>query len=123
MNTHLDNKGAQAKEKGLELIMSRLSSINRESLPVVLTGDFNVREGDGLTAGLDLMMCNARHTASVTDSTASFNAWGNSSAAAAIDYIYYSGFTSCRIFMTMDSPVRGRKYISDHFPVRARLTF
>lgn len=123
VNTHLDNKGAQAKEKGLELIMSRLSSINRESLPVVLTGDFNVREGDGLTAGLDLMMCNARHTASVTDSTASFNAWGNSSAAAAIDYIYYSGFTSCRIFMTMDSPVRGRKYISDHFPVRARLTF
>ena len=51
-----------------------------------------------------------------------FNAWGDSSRAADIDYIFFSGFKSCIYFKTIDSSYLGRKYISDHYPVCACLS-
>ena len=40
-NTHFDHMGSIAREKSSELILKRIKKINRQSLPVILMGDFN----------------------------------------------------------------------------------
>ena len=117
----LDHKGAAARKNGLALVVARISSMNRDGLPVVLTGDFNMESGDPAFSGLDSMMKNARNTAKKTDSHHSYNGWGKSESV--IDYIYYSGFSECREFSTVTKPYAERRFISDHFPIMAELIF
>ena len=40
-NTHFDHIGVVAREKSSELILKRINKINRQTLPVILMGDFN----------------------------------------------------------------------------------
>ncbi|MCI1647985.1 MAG: endonuclease/exonuclease/phosphatase family protein [Bacteroides sp.] len=40
MNTHLDHKGVVARQKGISLILERISLLSK-GLPTILTGDFN----------------------------------------------------------------------------------
>ena len=40
-NTHFDHMGIIAREKSSVLILKRIKKINRQSLPVILMGDFN----------------------------------------------------------------------------------
>jgi endonuclease/exonuclease/phosphatase family metal-dependent hydrolase len=40
-NTHLDHRGRVARVEGIQLILKRMSEINSEPLPLILTGDFN----------------------------------------------------------------------------------
>lgn len=42
LNTHLDHRGNTAREEGAKLIISRMAEINKENLPLILTGDFNL---------------------------------------------------------------------------------
>ncbi len=120
-DTHLDHKGAEARREGLALILDRLSAINRDNLPVVLVGDFNVEISDPAVAVLDGTMKNARKIAAKTDSCGTYNGWGKSSEI--IDHIFYSGFRSCTEYRTVTTPYAERKFISDHYPVTATLVF
>lgn len=121
VNTHLDHVGKEAQEKGLALIVDRIGDINPEGYPMVLTGDFNVTPDDSVLDGLKTKMLSARDTAEKTDSLGSFNGWGH--ADSVIDYIWYSGFSGCPEFSTIQTQYDGITYISDHYPVMARLTF
>lgn len=121
VNTHLDHVGKEAQKNGLALIMSRISGINKDNLPVVLTGDFNVRPDDPVLTELDKTMKSARATAAKTDSHDTFNGWGKGDGV--IDYIYYSGFSSCPEFETIVKKYADRQFISDHFPISAILEF
>jgi len=42
LDTHLDHRGNKAREEGAKLIINRISEINNENLPLILTGDFNL---------------------------------------------------------------------------------
>jgi len=42
LDTHLDHRGNKAREEGAKLIISRIAEINKENLPLILTGDFNL---------------------------------------------------------------------------------
>lgn len=42
LDTHLDHRGNKAREEGAKLIIKRISEINKENLPLILTGDFNL---------------------------------------------------------------------------------
>ena len=121
VNTHLDHRGDVAQQKGLELIVERIAAMNPEELPMILTGDFNVTPEDPVLGGLNTKMLDARKTALKTDSRATFNAWGKS--ASIIDYIYHSGFSECAEFETIVRQYKGVLYISDHYPIVARLIF
>ena len=121
VNTHLDHVGKQAQEKGLALIMDRIAELNTSGLPVILTGDFNVKPGDPVLDRLDNMMRSARIYAEKTDSRGTYNNWGKSSDI--IDYIYYSGFRSCPEFRTVTQKFGEWPFISDHYPVEAVLGF
>lgn len=123
VDTHLDHVGVVAQEEGLKLIVSRIASINPENLPMILVGDLNVLPDNKILEPLNGVMKSARDVAMKTDTGATFNAWGKADKAKAIDYIYFKGFASCPVFEVVRKPYDNRKFISDHYPVKATLIF
>lgn len=121
VNTHLDHAGKEAQKNGLKLIVERIKAMNKEGYPMILTGDFNVTPDNPVLEDLDKMMISARKSAVKTDNGDTFNGWGKSKGV--IDYIYYSGFSTCTTFEVIRKPYMERTYISDHYPVKATLIF
>lgn len=121
IDTHLDHKGEEARRNGLQLIIDRIAAINKEGYPLVLVGDFNMGLDNPSMAPVKSSLRGARETAVKTDDHWTFNGWG--SARGKIDYIWYDGFSSCLEYETVTKPYMDRAYISDHYPVKARLVF
>ena len=121
VDTHLDHVGTVAREKGVELIMSKIAGLNKDNLPVVLVGDFNVSPSDPVIADIEKTMKNTRKIAAETDNIGTYNDWGKASEI--IDNIFYRGFKSCTLFETVTAPYADRKFISDHYPIKAVLVF
>lgn len=125
VNTHLDNHSGTAREEGLKLIVKKIAEMNIDNLPVVLTGDFNVTPDNTVLKVLDnAEMLDARTTATKTDNLPTFNGFGNEDESSrVIDYIYYRGFSSCPEYETIVKTYENIPYISDHYPIVARLRF
>lgn len=123
VNTHLDHKGAEARRKGLELIVSRIDEINPKGYPMILTGDFNIKPDNEALVGLEQRMQSARKIAPKTDNNATFNNWGKAKSDMVIDYIYVSGFSACPEYHTVTEKYGTWKYVSDHYPIYAKLIF
>lgn len=121
VNTHLDHVGETAQKKGLAVIVDYIKSMNSENLPMVLTGDFNVTSDNPILSDLNKIMKSAREVADKTDNLNTFNGWGRSKSI--IDYIYYSGFSSCPSYETIQKKYAEKPFISDHFPIKAILNF
>lgn len=121
VNTHLDHKGEEAQKNGLRLIMEKIADINPDGYPMILTGDFNMEPDNANLSELDSMMQSARKIAQKTDSHDTFNKWGRGKGI--IDYIYVSGFSSCPEYQTVTKRYADRKFISDHYPICAKLIF
>lgn len=122
VNTHLDHKGKEAQRKSLALIVDRIADMNKESYPMVLTGDFNVLPSDSCLVDLNARMLSARETAQVTDGRPSFNGFGLYDPTE-IDYIYYSDFSSCADFEVITQQYEGIEYTSDHYPIVSTLVY
>ena len=123
VNTHLDHVGKEARANGLALIVDRIADINPDGLPMVLVGDFNVKPDDPCLAGLDALMKSVRKIAAKTDSRHTYNGWGKATKDSVIDYIYISGFSACPEYQTVTKKYSNRTFISDHYPITARLIF
>ena len=123
VNTHLDHRGTEAQKKGLELIVSRIAEINPKGYPMVLTGDFNVKPDNAALKDLDSKMQSARKIAPRTDNHPTFNNWGKIKPDMVIDYIYVSGFSACPEYHTVTEKYGTWKYVSDHYPITAKLIF
>ena len=123
VNTHLDHRGTEARKKGLELIVSRIAEINPKGYPMVLTGDFNVKPDNAALKDLDTKMQSARKIAPRTDNHPTFNNWGKIKPDMVIDYIYVSGFSACPEYHTVTEKYGTWKYVSDHYPIAAKLIF
>jgi endonuclease/exonuclease/phosphatase family metal-dependent hydrolase len=121
VNTHLDHKGKEAQKNGLKLIVEKIAEINPDGYPMVLTGDFNITPDNANLVELDSMMQSARKIAQKTDNHPTYNGWGKKSSL--IDYIYVSGFSACPEYQTVTKRYADRKFISDHYPICARLIF
>jgi endonuclease/exonuclease/phosphatase family metal-dependent hydrolase len=121
VNTHLDHKGSVAREKGLGVILDKIAELNKGGLPVIVTGDFNMKPGEAPMEKINAAMRNTRTTAVVTDNEGTFTGWGKTSQI--IDYIFYDGFSSCVRYETVKKPYLERTFISDHFPIEAVLVF
>ena len=92
-------------------------------IPVFLVADFNCTFTSSELSPLKTAMNDARTTASSTEeSQRTYNGFGESSGSI-IDHIFYSGFSSCTEYETVTKPYAERKFISDHYPVKAVLVF
>ena len=120
-NTHLDHIGKTARSESMKLIAARLGEINAEGAPVFLTADFNSRTTDACFAPLHARMADARTEAPQTDDKPTWNGYGRKSAPNWLDHIFY-GREGCRAvaFRTLTDDY-GAPYISDHYPVFARV--
>ena len=123
VNTHLDHKGKEAQKNGLKLIVDRIESINPQGYPMILTGDFNIKPDNAALIGLDSRMQSTRKIAADTDNHNTFNGWSVKPTDSVIDYIYISGFSSCPQYRTVTEKYAERPFVSDHYPIFARLVF
>lgn len=119
VNTHLDNKGAEAKRNGLALIVNKIADMNPDNIPMILTGDFNMTPADEKMDDLKKVMTSARDGAEDSDTAYSFNDFGRSDHLWILDYIYYNGFTACKSFKVINKQFGKIPYISDHYPIQA----
>ena len=123
VNTHLDHKGKEAQKNGLKLIVDRIESINPQGYPMILTGDFNIKPDNAALIGLDSRMQSTRKIAADTDNHNTFNGWSVKPTDSVIDYIYISGFSSCPQYRTVTEKYAERPFVSDHYPIFARVIF
>lgn len=121
VNVDLDKTPAEEQKAVIAQILEKTEAMNKESLPIVMTGGFFMKPGDAALADLESKMINARKSAAKTDNTGTYNNWGKTSEIR--DHIYYAGFTACPEYQTITKKYTDRKFISDHFPLMVQLTF
>lgn len=122
-NTHFDNVGTTAKQESVPLLASRIANIAPD-IPVVLTGDFNTREGSEIYANLTACgLKDTKHLAEKADSCATYHDYNpfvlNTKP---IDYIFVNSYVSSVKSSIVDSDTIGLVYPSDHFPIIVEMT-
>ena len=123
VNTHLDHVGRQARRNGLVLLVERIGQMNPEGYPMILMGDFNVHPDDRCLNDLYNLMTCAWETAETADYGPTYHDYGEIRHGTPIDYIFYSGFSSCKSMLRVTQKYNGRPYVSDHYPVTAVLVY
>jgi len=129
-NTHLDHESLEAKEKGGQLIMTRIEKRKYQD-PFVLTGDFNSGESDDIIRYLKGIGNITNHPLADTfrvlypeaSHVKTFNGFEGLISGRKIDYVFvdsrFRTVTKAEIVRTHD----GDRYPSDHYPVIAGLHF
>ena len=121
VNVDIEKTPAADQKAVIAQILEKTEALNKESLPVVMTGGFYSKPGIAALADIEAKMTNARKAAEKTDNTGTYNNWGKTSEI--LDHIYYSGFSACPEYQTVTKKYADRKFVSDHFPLMVLLTF
>ena len=86
-----------------------------------LGADFNMTADDPSMAPVQKEMLDCRAVAAKSDNLDTCHDWGRHYSS--IDFIWEKGFGSCVEYQTLTKKYGGRAFISDHFPVLAKLLF
>lgn len=105
-------------QKEIKLIKDKVSELNTDNLPVILSGDWNLVEDDSWMIPITSTFLSARRTAVVTDNCYTYHWWESTDDKRQIDHIYYMGL-DCTKFHTVNQKWNGL-YISDHYPVYSK---
>lgn len=121
VNTHLDNGGAVAREKGLAMVLKKAESFD---MPVVITGDFNFAKESELyavmTSGEFIDTATAANTA---DTGGTAHGYGGGTGGNPIDFILTgSGVSEVLTYRVMREKYNDR-YPSDHYPIYSDIIF
>jgi len=114
------DENKEAVLKASELLVKKIAEINKDNLPVVITGDFCVDYGDSGLSPVKSAFKSSRKTAVVSDDVCSYHGWGK--VKFNYDHIWYSGI-SCTLFETVTKSYYDRTFISDHYPIKAQFVF
>ncbi len=124
LNTHLDHVGAEARRRGVELILSRLKEI-APNRPAVVTGDFN--SGPGSTPvryitdpAKDFHLVDSRSVAHTIDGPAwTFHDFGREplEQREIIDYVFITPGITVHRYTITDNTADEPNTASDHCPV------
>ena len=123
-NTHFDHIGEVAREKSAELIVKMAAEINKDNIPVIIMGDFNLNEKSKAITYLSSAFNDSR----VVSETRPFGPHGtftgfefHEPVKDRIDYIFCSkeNISVKKYGVLTDS--KDGKYPSDHFPVFVKL--
>lgn len=119
-NTHLDHIGPVAQKKGAELINARAIQY-AETMPVILTGDFNVSFGSEAYNSITLL--DTRKIAESTESGGTWHGYSDTldmSKELPIDHCFVSKDIPVKRYQTIKDKVDG-KFVSDHYPILVEL--
>lgn len=120
-NTHLDHMGERARTNGIQLILSKIATLNTQKYPVVYMGDFNSKPNEERIISLKKMMLDTREISEENPfgPTGTFNGFKyNEPVTDCIDYIFISKNSNFKVkkFAVL-SDSKNLKYPSDHLPV------
>lgn len=119
-NTHLDNGGAEARQKGLELILSRIEELD---MPIVLTGDFNFTKGTALYRQLTTNLKDVSSVAETADSGGTAHGYAGGIGSAPIDFICINNkIDTVKTYKIIRDKYNDR-YVSDHYPIYSDISF
>jgi endonuclease/exonuclease/phosphatase family metal-dependent hydrolase len=124
-NTHLDHIGEEARTKGIELILSKIKSLNTQNYPVIFMGDFNSEPTEQKIIDLkkEMLDCADISIQKPFGPSGTFNGFKHNEAVTKrIDYIFISKnskFSVNKYAVLSDS--KDLKYPSDHLPVYIEL--
>ncbi|MBR4584600.1 MAG: endonuclease/exonuclease/phosphatase family protein [Bacteroidales bacterium] len=118
-NTHLDHVGEVAREQSILLIVKKIDEIvKKDKAPVFLSGDFNSNVSSPIFDPLKNIMKDSRAILPESEWIPTYNNYGNGGDAM-IDYIFYKN-AEVLDFKTLNGDY-GKPYISDHYPVMAKM--
>lgn len=118
-----------ARVRSAQCNVDQLKEITGDNIPVILCGNMNASfaandtRRESLTPYLDWMI-SVRDDAFSTDSEPSYNGFSTLPASARLtpDHIFAKG-CKAKSFQTLTGTYGGVKYMSDHNPIKAELTF
>jgi endonuclease/exonuclease/phosphatase family metal-dependent hydrolase len=120
-NTHLDHIGEEARTKGIELILSKITALNTKKYPVFFMGDFNSEPNTERIINLKKVMQDSRDLSiqKPFGPSGTFNNFKhNEPVTKLIDYIFISNNTNLKVLKyAILSDAIDLKYPSDHLPV------
>ncbi|WP_034920494.1 endonuclease/exonuclease/phosphatase family protein [Gillisia sp. CAL575] len=120
-NTHLDNKGQEARLQSVDLIAQKIMELNVKKYPFIVTGDFNVEPNDEVIKKFEQFTQDSKmmSTKVVFGPNGTFNGFQFSEPVERrIDYIMFGkgfGLSVEKYGVLSDS--KDLKYPSDHLPV------
>ena len=121
VNTHLDNGGALAREKGLALVLKKAESFD---MPVVITGDFNFAKNSDLyktmTSG---EFIDVAEKASTADTGGTAHGYGGGTGGNPIDFILTKNDVSDVLTYRVLREKYNDRYPSDHYPIYSDIVF
>ncbi|TDP60188.1 endonuclease/exonuclease/phosphatase family metal-dependent hydrolase [Flavobacterium dankookense] len=126
-NTHLDHIGELAKTNSIQLILSKIKTLNTKNYPVFFMGDFNSEPSEERIVNLKKEMLDS-YDVSVEKPfgpLGTFNAFKHYEAVTKrIDYIFISKNSKLKVKkFAILSDSKDLKYPSDHLPVYAEFEF
>lgn len=126
-NTHLDHIGEVARTKGIQLILSKIESLNTKNYPVLFMGDFNSEPNTDRIIELKKTMNDSRDITKQKPfgPSGTFNNFKHNEAVTKlIDYIFTSKKTNIEVLKyAILSDSKDLKYPSDHLPVFVEINF
>ena len=124
-NTHLDHVGEMARANSAKLIVRKITEINKENWPVVVTGDFNSEPTGGAYKNMIAALTDSKAISETKPfgPSGTFNAFKfHEPVTVCIDYIFVSDrIRVLRHAVLSDS--KDCRYPSDHLPVFAELAY
>jgi endonuclease/exonuclease/phosphatase family metal-dependent hydrolase len=126
-NTHLDHLGEIARTNSIELILSKIATLNTKNYPVFLMGDFNSEPSEERINNLKKLMIDSQDISEEKPfgPSGTFNAFKHNEAVTKrIDYIFLSKESNVKVkkYGVLSDPIN-LKYPSDHLPVYVEISF
>ncbi|TRW25864.1 endonuclease/exonuclease/phosphatase family protein [Flavobacterium zepuense] len=123
-NTHFDHIGDVARVESAKLIIAKIKELNKQNLPFVLTGDFNLEDDSESIKLIASQLKDSKAIAKqVFGPDGTFNNFEfNKPVTKRIDYIFTAskGITVNKYAVLSDS--KNCRYPSDHLPVYAEIS-
>jgi len=122
-NTHFDHKGTQARVESAKLILRKIKELNKDNLPVILTGDFNLTPEQPPIAVITKELKDARSISKHEPygPSGTFNGFDfNSPLKDRIDYVFVNDQVEVKDYAVL-SDSKDLRYPSDHLPVFVNL--
>jgi len=126
-NTHFDHIGELARTNSIQLILSKIKTLNTKNYPVFFMGDFNSEPSEERIVNLKKEMLDT-YDVSVEKPfgpTGTFNAFKHNEAVTKrIDYIFITKNNNLKVLKyAVLSDSKDLKYPSDHLPVYTEFEF
>ena len=122
-NTHLDNGGSEARDKGLELIINKIAELD---MPVVLTGDFNISKGSELYnkhIANSTIINDSAVLAEEADQGGTAHGYGGGIGGNPIDFVCVNNqVKEVKKYKIIRDKYNDR-YVSDHYPIYSEIVF